>query len=254
MDRTLKEIIMKNVSKNTKSEKPKEKAHSWRPCPLGEHWVITHPYHVGPSKAHPEGSIASQSGHCRKNRTRKDHLYRDDIIEMAQRHFENLRGSPTANDLGFRNRGNKYDELIRGWTRYWNDILLPKDPLEPDLVKALIASESGFNPKEWNHRKGDNAAYGLMQVLNKSVQLLKNPKELRDHFVDLDNDDMTNPNFSICAGIRWLFRKKEILEKKVGQPVSWRDVVADYKGTEPNDPKLMPRFDEYYQRLKETKK
>ena len=84
--------------------------------------------------------------------------------------------------------------------------------------------------------------------------MLKNPKELRDHFVDLDNDDMTDPNFSICTGTRWLIRKKEILEKRVGHPASWRDVVADYKGTEPNDPKLMSRFDDYYRKLKEVKK
>lgn len=244
---------MKTTNKKIKSEKPKEKVHPWRPCPIGEHWVITHPYHVRPSKIHPDGSIATQSGHCRINRSKKDHLYKDDIVEMAQRHFKKLSGPPAANNLGFRNRGNKYDDLIRGWTRYWNDVLRPTDSLDPDLVKALIASESGFNPKEWNHLKGDSAAYGLMQVLNKSVQLLKNPKELRDHFVDLDNDDMTDPNFSICSGTRWLFRKKEILEKRVGHPFSWRDVVADYKGTEPNDPKLMPRFDDYYRKLKAVK-
>ena len=89
-----------------------------------------------------------------------------------------------------------------------------------------------------------------MQVLNGSVQLLKNPKELADHFVDLDDADMAEPNSSICAGIRWLFRKKQLLEKKAGQPVSWRDAVADYKGVKPDDKKLMPRFDGYYQKLK----
>jgi soluble lytic murein transglycosylase-like protein len=209
---------------------------------------------VRPSKTHPEGSVATQSGHCRINRSKKDHLYKDDIAEMAKRHFGGLSGPPAAKDLGFRNRGNKYDELIRGWTQYWNDVLQPNDPLDPDLVKALIASESSFNPKEWNHRKGDNAAYGLMQVLNKSVQLLKNPKELKDHFVDLDNDDMTDPNLSICAGTRWLFRKKQILESRTEGPVSWRDVVADYKSVKPDERKLMPRFDDYYRKLKEVKK
>jgi hypothetical protein len=207
---------------------------------------------VRPSKTHPNGSVATKRGHCRKNRSKKDHLYKDDIIEMAQRHFDKLSGPPAANDLGFRNRGNNYDRLIRGWTQYWNDILRPQEPLDPDLVKALIASESSFNPSEWNRRKGNEAAYGLMQVLNKSVQLLKNSKELRDHFVDLDNDDMTDPNLSICAGIRWLFRKKQILESKATKAVPWRDVVAEYKGVKPNESKLMPRFDSYYRSLKKT--
>jgi soluble lytic murein transglycosylase-like protein len=41
----------------------------------------------------------------------------------------------------------KFDQQIRGWVRYWNDIFQPSDPLDPNLIKALIATESGFNPK-----------------------------------------------------------------------------------------------------------
>jgi hypothetical protein len=133
---------VKKTKKKTTTEKKREFVHPWRPCPLGEHWVITHPYHVRPSQTHPEGSIANQSGHCRTNRSKKDHLYKDDIIEMAHQHFNELSGPPSGNDLGFHDKGNKYDAMIRGWTQYWNDILQPQDPLDPDLVKALIASES----------------------------------------------------------------------------------------------------------------
>jgi soluble lytic murein transglycosylase-like protein len=68
--------------------------------------------------------------------------------------------------MEFRRAGNEFDSLIRGWTQYWNDILMPSDHLDPDVVKALIASESGFDEKTWNHRRGKNAAYGLMQVTN----------------------------------------------------------------------------------------
>jgi hypothetical protein len=245
---------VKKKNKKTKSEKPKKFVHPWRPCPLGEHWVITHPYHVRPSETHPDGGIATQSGHCRTNRSKKDHLYKDDIVEVAKRHFGQLSGPPIANDLEFHNGGNKYDDLIRGWTQYWNDVLQSKDPLDPDLVKALIASESGFKPDEWNHRKGDDAAYGLMQVLNKSVRFLKDPKELQDHFVNLNEEDMTDPNFAICAGIRWLFRKKQIAEANAKHAVPWRDVVADYKGVTPEDQKLMPRFDRYFRMLKNAEK
>lgn len=236
-----------------KQKKFAKVAHPWRPCPLGEHWVITRPYRVAPSKKHPLGSLATQSGHCRANRSKKDHLYKDDIIELARRHFGRLKGPPASNSLSFEN-GNKFDVLIRGWTRYWNEVLEPKDSLDPDLVKALIASESGFDPNAWNHLRGGSAAYGLMQVLNKSVQLLQNPKELQDHYVDLTDDDMKDPNFSICAGIRWLFRKKQILEAKSQAPVSWRDAAAAYKDAAANDKKLMPRFDKFFQQLKSEKK
>ena len=125
--------------------------------------------------------------------------------------------------------------------------------MDANLVKALIASESGFNSNAWNHRRGKNAAYGLMQVTSDSVQLLKNPKELREHFVNLSTSDMKDPNLSICAGIRWLFRKKQLQEAKLKRSVSWRDVVAAYKGVSSDDKKLMPKFDEHYRKLKERK-
>lgn len=91
-----------------------------------------------------------------------------------------------------------------------------------------------------------------MQVLNESVQFLKSPKELQDHFVNLDEDDMTDPNLSICAGIRWLFRKKQILEAKAGKLISWREAIIRYKGGKEGD-KLITRFDEYLSHLKGKK-
>lgn len=242
---------LKPANLNVLTEKSVGKIHPWRPCPLGQHWVITHPYHVRPSQKHPEGQIASQTGHCRSSPSKKDHLYKDDIIEISHRYFSSLVGPPAPNDLGFDNIGNEYDHYIRGWTQYWNEVLNPEDKLDPDLVKALIASESSFNPHAWNHLKGGDGAYGLMQVLNKSVALLKHSKELSNHFVNLSQEDMKDPNLSICAGIRWLFRKKQILESRAKNSVGWRDVIADYKGITPNDKRLMPRFDKYYRLLKE---
>ncbi len=145
--------------------------------------------------------------------------------------------------------------MIRGWTQYWNDVLKPIDPLDPDVVKALIASESGFNSNAWNKRRGQNAAFGLMQLLNSSVQLLKDPKELSDHFVNLSNDDMKDPVFSICAGIRWLFRKKQLEESKLKRSISWREAIQAYKGYKSTDKeqKGMKDFDSYYKRLKGNK-
>ncbi len=246
--------IDKTIKPLDASSKSMEEIHPWRPCPLGQHWVITHRNSVKPSKENPQGGTAIQSGHCRKNPSKKDHLYKDDIIEISQRYFSDLQGSPSSNDLGFGSDNNIYDSLIRGWTQYWNDVLKPKDPLDADLVKALIASESGFKKDAWNGIKGGGGAHGLMQVLNKSVPLLGDAKELNDHFVNLTKDDMKDPNLSICAGIRWLFRKKQIVESRRGNSVAWRDVVAYYKGIEPTDKKLMPRFDKFFKTLKGAEK
>jgi soluble lytic murein transglycosylase-like protein len=54
--------------------------------------------------------------------------------------------------------------LIAEWTQYWNQLLNPKIPLDPYLVKALIASESDFNPEAIPPGGGPNSARGLMQV------------------------------------------------------------------------------------------
>lgn len=74
--------------------------------------------------------------------------------------------------------------------------------------------------------------------------------ELKDHFIHLTENDMEDPNLSICAGVRWLFRKKELAEKKFNKTISWREAVAKYKSSAVDDKKLMGKFDEYYELLK----
>ena len=229
----------------------KSKRHPWRLCPLGKHWVTPHMRTRTSSRGH--SYTQSVEGHCRSNSSQLDHLYTDEIHEIAARYFSKLKGLPNVTIKEFGTNGNQYDSLIRGWTCYLNEVLSPAEPLDPDIIKALIATESGFRPAEWNHRRGSSAAYGLMQVLGNTVRLLKSSDELRDHLVNLDEDDMLDPNLSICAGIRWLFRKKQILEARAGKKVSWRDAIAAYKGVKPNETKLMPRFDKILKELKGTK-
>lgn len=162
----------------------------------------------------------------------------------------------TSNPLDFGPAGSEFDSLIRGWTQYWNDVLKSREPLDPDLVKALIASESGFNPRSWNQKRGRNSAWGLMQVRSDTVQFLKNPQELRDHLVNLTNDDMKDPNLNICAGIRWLFRKKTLEEARQKKPVTWREAVRKYKGYDESDPdqRGLKEFDKYFAQLKGHRK
>lgn len=101
-----------------KKTKPPRKTHAWRLCSVGEHWVRTHTLKVPPSRKDPNGSITTRHGHCAKNPTGKDQLYRDEIQEIASENFSNLKEGPCPDDLGFRGRhkGNEYDGLIAGWT------------------------------------------------------------------------------------------------------------------------------------------
>ena len=186
-----------------------------------------------------------------KQSLKKGQLYKDDILEIAERHFSRLKGPPKADNLGFKRLGNKFDDLIRGWTRYWNDVLQPQVPLDPNLIKAIVRTESSFDVHASNHRKGDLRARGLMQVTDGTLKLLsEKSSELKDHFVNLDREDMEDPNLAICAGVRWLFRKKEIADARSKTSVndSWRNAVLLYKNYKSTDPK-MEEFDRYLAEL-----
>ena len=69
----------------------------------------------------------------------------------------------------------------------------------------------------------------------------------------LDENDMREPILNICAGIRWLSRKKELLAAKSKKPASWRDAAAKYKSVSPDEKVLMPKFDAYLRLLKRGK-
>jgi hypothetical protein len=202
---------------------PDIEVHPWRLCPYGEHSRDTHPLHVKPSKKNPDG-ITTRHYTCVKNPDYKDALYPHEIEQIAETHFASLTGPPKAYSFK-RPNGNSYDSLIRGWTRYWNEVLKPTEALDPDLVKALIFTESSFRAK-LHYR----TARGLMQILSTSVKALKNYKgELYDHFVILTRNDLFDPNLNICGGIRWFFHKKKLREIRLKRPVSWLEAVAKIK-------------------------
>jgi len=233
-----------------KKSAKKQKAHPWRICPGGEHWVSSHPRRT-------KNGATQVTGHCRTNPSRKDQIYSGELKRISDGYFSYIEGKPTADNLGFKYRGNKYDEVIAGWTKYWNEVLSPNEPLDPNLVKALIATESGFD-REAKVRAGKKAGWarGLMQVTDWALEILKDEKgELRDHLIDLNQQDMTDASLSIAAGIRWLHRKRETASAKLKRPATWLEAAADYKSYLEqwrNDPdhKQMKKLVNFYERLK----
>lgn len=57
----------KSIENNESVEDPK--VHPWRLCPIGRHWVRTHPMSVEPSEKNPEGETI-RHGHCANNPNR----------------------------------------------------------------------------------------------------------------------------------------------------------------------------------------
>ena len=125
------------------------KSHPYRICPSRHHWVSTHPRTVPPSATNPTGGLTEVDGHCRMNRgngkTSVREILTADEIKMIYRRF----GSQAKGHLRKfhdvnKKKWNALDKEILFWTEFWNQIFQPKHKLDPNIVKALIASESGF--------------------------------------------------------------------------------------------------------------
>ena len=122
------------------SVKQEEKVHPWRICPIGQHYVRTHPLHIPPSEKHPQGDVVTRHGHCASNPSHKDMLSYDEIQAMTQAHFLDLVEPPIKSGslINFP-KADIFDPYIRGWVRYWSQVLKPEEPLDLNLFKALIA-------------------------------------------------------------------------------------------------------------------
>jgi hypothetical protein len=230
MKKTRKRQIRRSKKKpeSSPSDKP---IHPWRVCPYGQHQVVEHPKHNLPSKIHPDGSISTVHWHCASNPSGKDQLYPDEIREIAAQHFSGVKNKPCPLPLKFTKNGSKDDDLLAGWVQYWNEVLKPDQPLDPNLVKALIASESGFDPESLNDKKDLDSARGLMQITNVTRKLLADEAELKDHYITVTREDLNNPGVNLCAGVRWLFRKREIASVvRLKRQATWLEAAEEYKG------------------------
>lgn len=204
----------KKLDSNNYIKSESGKSHPWRVCPIGQHWVVTHPLTIPATEKRPS-YVTDREGHCADNPERqkgksvKDYLAAKEMTLMAQTYFDDLDGLPTSGKLSEFENADKYDSLIRGWTKYWNEIFKPLEPLDADLVKALIGSESGFDvsPKVQT-TKSAGQVHGLIQLTDQAIKALGNTNgELRDQYVKINAVDTKDPNLSIGAGIRWLFQK-----------------------------------------------
>ena len=204
------------------------KVHPWRICPIGEHWVRRHPKHLG------SGKVTDHDGHCRKNKKSKSEFYHADELKLiAEAHFDSLKSDssimPVPHPWNFKN-GNKYDLLIAGWTKFWNEVLKAEDPLSADFVKALIATESSFNLVK-DQSSSDGAARGLIQITDSTRKILQDLNgELRDNHITLSVEESRDPVTNIGAGIRWLHYKKLYAKRILKREATWEEAVIFYKG------------------------
>lgn len=186
--------------------------------------VREHPRKVPPSKKNPAGiTIVDQH----KRRIPGSSLCRDEVLDLAKNY--ELEGviMPSSGKLAEFSKADDYDKTIGIWTDYFNKKFNTENPLDPDMVKALIASESSFNPEA---RSG--VAYGLTQITKQTLKILQDGEgEAKDFtFCKMRLKDLDNPDLAIPMAVRWLFKKKEMAERKLKKPATHEDIITEYKG------------------------
>lgn len=134
---------------------------------------------------------------------------------------------PAAKKLPKYPDADKYDDLIAVWTDYFNKKFPSDSLLEPDVVKALIGSESDFRLDPSNP-----LAIGIAQITRETFKVLQDPKgEVKEFiFTKFIQKDLKNPSYAIPMAIRWLFRKKRLATGKLGREPNAEEIILEYKG------------------------
>lgn len=186
--------------------------------------VREHPLRVPVSKKNPTG-ITIRDRHPR--RLKGTYLDADEIETIFKNYNRKGLVYPTRHNLHFPD-GNKYDETIAIWTDYFNKKFNANPPLDPDIVKALIASESEFKKDP----PGNKIAIGIAQITKSTLKVIQDPTgEAKDFtFYKIRQKGLKNPNIAIPIGIRWLFRKKELATHRLKRDPNAEELILEYKG------------------------
>ena len=146
---------------------------------------------------------------------------------------------------------NLYDNSIAIWCDYFSKLLNFVPPMDPDMIKALIASESDFrlDPK-------NPIAIGLAQITKETLKIIQNPKGEAQDFIfnSIRQKDLKNPDLAIPIAVRWLVYKKTRAESKLGGPATHEEIILEYKGLLKSKTefkkKALERYHELYKILK----
>lgn len=143
----------------------------------------------------------------------------------------------------------KYDEQIAVWIDYFNKKFNVDPPLDPDVVKALIASESGFR----GDPPGNKKAIGIAQITKDTLTILQDPDgEAKDFiFNKIRQKDLKDPDIAIPLGVRWLFRKRAMAKSKLGREPTNEEIILEYKGMLKSNTTLKKKALENYRKYDE---
>lgn len=189
--------------------------------------VREHSLHVPISGRNPTG-VTIRDRHLR--RLKGTYLDAAEIESLFKGYDRKGLAYPTGRKLTEKYKNaDKFDEIIAVWTDFFNKKFNAEPPIDPDIVKALISSESDFDPDPFGNRK---IAIGIAQITKKTLKILQDPNgEAKDFiFKDIRQKDLKDPNISIPMAVRWLHRKKETAAIKLKRVPSHEEIILEYKG------------------------
>lgn len=187
--------------------------------------VREHPMHVPVSEKNPAG-ITIRDRHLR--RLKGTYLDAAEIESIFKGYDRKGIIYPTQGKLNKYKNADKYDEVIAVWTDYFNKKFNADPPLDPDVVKALMASESGFRVDPTENKK----AFGITQITADTLKIVQDPKgEAKDFiFSKVRQKDLKDPNVAIPMGVRWLFRKRATAMNQLKRAPNHEELILEYKG------------------------
>ncbi len=187
--------------------------------------VREHPRHVPVSEKNPDG-ITVVDRHIR--RLKGTYLDPDEIDSVFKDYDRKGLRWPTPGMLDEYKNADKYDELIAVWTDYFNKKFGIDPPLDPDVLKALVASESGFrlDPPE------NKTAFGIAQITKATLKILQDPNGEAKEFIfsKVRQKDLKDPKVVFPMAVRWLLRKRATAMNKLGRAPNAEELILEYKG------------------------
>lgn len=213
--------------------------------------VRAHPRRVAISTKNPDGyTIVDEHNRLIEGR----YLDRPEIHKIFLTYSRSGLKYPSKNNLGY-NQAPLFDELIAIWTDYFNKKFQLENPIDPDVIKALIASESGFRTKAPENK----IAFGIMQITKQTLKISQDSKgEAKDFiFKDIRLKDLEDPAINIPMGIRWIFQKEKLARHKLKRVPTEEEIILEYKGLLKSNTRYkttaLKNFRDNYEKIKNNK-
>lgn len=187
--------------------------------------VRSHSLHVPISEKNPDG-ITIRDQHLR--RLPGTYLKRTELDEIFRNYNRKGISYPKSGKILEHKTADRYDDLIAVWTDYFNNKLKTNPPLDPNIFKALLASESGFRLDPTKNK----IAFGIAQITKQTWGILQDPNGEAKEFIfnDIRQMDLKDPNIAIPIGIRWLVYKSQRAAAKLDRQPTDEDIILEYKG------------------------